>query len=115
MSMEELYAVTRGLNRRFPDGNHPYQIMTGLLEESGELAQMVNHFEGSGIKLEKYGPPDKARLAKEIKDLLICGLRIAVYYGVEQELAAGIHQSYERLQAEGWIEDETSHTPLTGV
>lgn len=35
---EKLLAITHGLNRRFPDGNHPFQIMTRLLEESGELA-----------------------------------------------------------------------------
>lgn len=81
MSLEKLYAITCGLNRRFPSGNHPFQIMTRLLEEGGELAQMVNHFEGTGTKLEKYGPPDKSRLAKEVLDLLRCSLQIVIYYG----------------------------------
>lgn len=43
--MEKLYAITRGLNHRFPNGNDPFQIMPRLLEEGGELAQLVNHFE----------------------------------------------------------------------
>lgn len=104
MTMQQLLAVVHGLNRRFPEGNEPYKIMTGLLEESGELAQMVNHFEGAGIKLEKYGSPDPARLAQEIKGVLISGLRIAVHYGVEKELEAGIQASYEKMRAEGWIQ-----------
>ena len=104
MTMEKLYAITRGLNRRFPDGNDPFQVMTRLLEESGELAQMVNHFEGTGIKLEKYGPPDKARLAKEVMDLLRCGLQIAIYYGIEEDLETTIEGSYEKMRAEGLID-----------
>lgn len=104
MTMERLFAMTHGLNRRFPNGNQPFQIMTRLLEESGELAQMVNHFEGTGIKLEKYGPPDKAKLAKEIMDLFRCGLQIAIYYGVEKELEAKINESYEKMKAQGLIE-----------
>lgn len=104
MTMEKLFAITRGLNRRFPNGNHPFQIMTRLLEESGELAQMVNHFEGTGIKLEKYGPPDKTKLAKEVMDLFRCGLQIAIYYGIEKELESKINESYKKMKAEGLIE-----------
>ncbi len=104
MTMGKLFAMTHGLNRRFPDGNHPFQIMTHLLEESGELAQMVNHLEGTGIKLEKYGPPDKDKLAKEVMDLLRCGLQVAIYYGVESELGGKINESHEKMKAEGLIE-----------
>lgn len=30
----KLYPVTLGLNRRFPDGNKPFKMMTRLLKES---------------------------------------------------------------------------------
>ena len=63
----QLSAINRALYRRFPEGNQPYQIMTRLLEEAGELAKEVNHFEGSGIKAQKYGPPSREDFAKEIK------------------------------------------------
>lgn len=98
MSLEKLYAITCGLNRRFPSGNHPFQIMTRLLEEGGELAQMVNHFEGTGTKLEKYGPPDKSRLAKEVLNLLRCSQQMVIYYGAESEVDAKINEAYERLR-----------------
>ncbi|HET9914628.1 MAG TPA: hypothetical protein VFQ13_22225 [Anaerolineales bacterium] len=96
MTTEKLFAITRGLNRRFPNGNDPFQIMKRLLEESGELAQMVNHFEGAGNQAKKYGLRDKAKLAKEIMDLFRFGLQVAIYYGVEQELEAKINESYEK-------------------
>lgn len=105
MTLDKLYAITLGLHRRYPSGNHPFQMMTRLLEESGELAQTVNHFEGTGIKVEKYGLPDKAKLAKEVVDLLRCGLQIAIYYGIQKELEITINESYEKMKAEGLIKE----------
>jgi NTP pyrophosphatase (non-canonical NTP hydrolase) len=104
--MQKLLAVTQGYRQRFPAGDDPFQMMTRLLEECGELAQQVNHFEGSGVKREKYGEPDRARLAKEVQNVLTCALQIALYYGVEQELADSLERSYRRLKAEGFIEEE---------
>lgn len=106
MKLDKLYAITLGLNRRFPAGNEPFQMMTRLLEESGELAKDVNHFEDTGIKREKYGPPDKSHLAKEVLDVLRCALQVAVYYGVETELEAHIQNSYQRLKNEGHLKAE---------
>lgn len=108
MMLDKLYAITQGLNRRFPDGNNPFQMMTRLLEESGELAQIVNHFEGRGIKHAKYGSPDKTKLAKEVMDVLRCGLQVAIFYGIENELDARIIDSYEKMMTEGWIEESAS-------
>jgi NTP pyrophosphatase (non-canonical NTP hydrolase) len=103
MMLDKLYAITHGLNRRYPNGNDPFQMMTRLLEESGELAQMVNHFEGTGIKHEKYGMPDKSKLAKEVMDVLRCGVQVAIYYGIEKELEDKINDAYKKMNAEGLI------------
>jgi len=102
--LDKLLAISRGFNRRFPDSNNPYQMITRLLEESGELAKEVSHFEGSGVKIEKYGLPDKSRLAKEICQTLGCALSVAIYYDVESELKAEVDASFQRLVDEGWIE-----------
>lgn len=56
--LKKLISVSPGIIHRFPEGNNPFQSITRLLEDSSELAQQANHFEGSGIKLEKYGDPD---------------------------------------------------------
>ncbi len=100
---DKLLGICRGLNRRFTDGTNPYQMMTRLLEESGELAKEVNHFEGSGVKNEKYGLPDKTRLVKEIRQTVCCVLQAAIYYEVVDELKTDIENYYQRLQDEGWI------------
>jgi caffeoyl-CoA O-methyltransferase len=102
--VDKLIAITVGYAHRFPNGDEPFQIMTRLLEECGELAQQVNHFEGSGVKWEKYGEPDRAALANEIKQTIVGALRVAQYYGVEKELEDSIAGSYQRLKEEGHIE-----------
>jgi NTP pyrophosphatase (non-canonical NTP hydrolase) len=102
--MEKLYQITHALMKRFPNGNDPFQMVTRLAEECGELAAQVNHFEASGVKRQKLGEPDTIKLAKEVQDVLRCALALAVYYGIEAELTHSIEQSYQKLLAEGFID-----------
>jgi NTP pyrophosphatase (non-canonical NTP hydrolase) len=102
--MEKLYQISHGLMKRFPDGNDPFQMVTRLAEECGELAAQVNHFENGGVKRQKMGQPDTIKLAKEVQDVLRCALTLAVHYGIEAELAASIELSYQKLHSEGFID-----------
>ena len=106
--LDKLRATTAGLNRRFPDGNDPFQIMTRLLEECGELAQQVNHFESSGVKREKHGEPDRARMAKAIMDVLRCVFQLIAYYDVEADVAEKLESAYQRLKQEDYITDSVA-------
>ena len=103
--MERLKKINDGLRKRFPNGEDPFQMVTRLAEECGELAAEVNHFEGSGIKRQKHGEPDRTKLAKEVMDVLRCALQIATYYDIEAELEMSINNSYKQMQADGWIEE----------
>lgn len=102
--MKRIRAINEGLSRLFPHGEEPFQMVARLAEECGELAAQVNHFEGSGVKLKKHGPPDKAKLAKEVQDVIRCALRIATHYGIEAELEASIETSYQKMKRDGLIE-----------
>lgn len=90
INFEQLRVVARGFSLRFPESDDTFRMMTRLLEECGELAQQVNHFEGSGVKREKYGEPDRVKLAQEIRDVLMCVARVIEHYHVEDEVAASI-------------------------
>lgn len=98
-----LYKINEGLDKRFQGGKDPFKIMTRLVEECGELAREVNHFEKQGVKSEKHGEPDKKHLAKEIQDVLRCALQIASYYEVKDILAHTIEEDYVQIKAEGWV------------
>ena len=43
--MDKLYKITKGIGKRFPEGVEPFQIVTRILEECGEVASEVNHWE----------------------------------------------------------------------
>lgn len=99
----QLYAMNSALNRRFPGSQDPFRILARLLEECGELAEQVNIFEGSGVKRQKHGEPDRAALAKEIKQVVLCALQVAQYYQIEAELQESVESSFRQYCAEGWI------------
>ena len=102
---DKLMLTVDGYNKKYPNGNSPFQIITRLCEEAGELASEVNHFEDMGAKRLKHGLPDRKALAKEVQDVIRTALSIARYYGVEQELKDSIDWSYRTKIDEGYIVD----------
>jgi len=91
-------------NKRFPEGVNPYQMATRLLEECGEVAAEINHWESSGLKRQKLGEPSKENLANELRQTIVELFKIAVYYSVEDELEESIKQSLRRSKSEGLID-----------
>ena len=102
--MEKLYMLVKGYYQRFPNGIEPFQMATRLLEECGEVASEINHWEGSGLKRIKRGEPSKMQLANEIKQALAALMQIAVYYSVEDELALSIENSLSKMKEERLID-----------
>ncbi len=102
---EKLVAAVKGYNHRFGESQDPFQIMTRLVEECGELAQQVNNFEGMGVKRQKMGEPDRGDLSAEIVQVMGTAMALGVYYGVEPEMRAYIDLTYQRLKSEGHIQD----------
>lgn len=101
--LEELLTMANGMNKRFPDGNKPYEIMTRLLEECGEIASEVNHLENSGTKVFRHGEASKEDLAGEIKDALNALMQLTIYYHVEEEVERSVEKAIQRLTGEGCI------------
>lgn len=100
---DKLYQLAKGYTNRFPNGNDPYQITARILEECGEVASEVNHFEKSSIKTQKHGEPSKQHLADEIKQAVNALIQLAVYYRAENELEASIDRSLEKMKKEGLL------------
>ena len=101
--MKNLYLLAKGYSARFPMGNEPYQIVTRILEECGEVASEVNHFEKSGIKTMKHGEPNKQHMADEIKQAINALVQLTQYYNVENELELSIERSLEKMKNENLI------------
>lgn len=101
--MEKIKQLAVGLNHRYPNGNEPYQIVTRLAEECGEVASAVNHHEGSGIKSEKHGTPRKQDIADELKNVLAVTMQLMLYYDVEKELSDSIDATLAKLREQGHL------------
>lgn len=102
--MERFYKMVEASNKRFPNGVEPFQMATRLLEECGEVAAEINHWQGSGLKRQKRGEPSKEALANELRQSMVELFKIAVYYSVEKELEESINQSLQRSKEEGLID-----------
>lgn len=100
---EKLKRINSGFEQKFAKGRSPFQAVTRLAEEVGELAAEVNHFQGSGVKRAKHGEPDKAKLAQEVKGVLLTALQVLAYYDAEPELRVSIDRTLERLTADGFL------------
>ncbi|MCA9380056.1 hypothetical protein KC675_02650 [Candidatus Dojkabacteria bacterium] len=92
-NIQKLIKINEYLNNRFGNDN-PFQIVTRLAEETGEVAEQVNHFEKIGVKSVKHGKPNKEHLASEVRDVIIVALQIAMRYGVVDELQKSIDDYY---------------------
>ncbi|MGI5899198.1 MAG: hypothetical protein ACOX8S_04650 [Christensenellales bacterium] len=103
--MDRFYKMANGYSERFPEGAKPFQMITRLLEECGEVASEINHFEGMGIKRQKHGEPSKEKLANELRQAMVQLFQIAGYYSVEKELEESIEQSLQRFKSAGLIDD----------
>lgn len=102
--MRKLYRMAQGYRKRFPKGVEPFQMVTRLLEECGEIASEVNLWEDSGLKRQKHGEPQKEDLAGEIKQALVALIQIAAYYNVENELEDSINKSLNQMECEGLLD-----------
>lgn len=101
--MERLYQLAKGYSNRYPEGYEPYQIVTRILEECGEVASEVNHFEGSGIKVQKHGEPSRQDMADEIKDAIKALMQLVTYYEIEDEFEECINKNLEGLKRTGHL------------
>ena len=99
--LQDIHRLAEGYMKRFPEGREPFQMTTRLLEECGEVAAEVSHWQGSRSKREKHGEPSKEKLAGEIKQSLAALMQIVCYYGIENELESSIQLSLARMKEEG--------------
>lgn len=82
--------------RRFPRHNGPFERVTRLAEEVGELAQQVNHAEDTGVKTGKHGPFQPENLAAEITDVLLVVTGIATHYELVDHVRATVVARHSR-------------------
>lgn len=99
----QIIAVNVGRDKKFGNTN-PFQRITRLAEETGELAGEVNHFENQGVKGDKHGEPSKDHLAREVFDVVAAAFSLAQHYRCLPELYKQIQTTYDAYIADGLID-----------
>ena len=78
--MERFYKMVEASNKRFPRGVEPYQMVTRLMEECGEVAEVLNqragytHSPEGDLQLE---------LGQELADMIHYIVAIAAINGID--------------------------------
>lgn len=85
---------------------NPYVLLTQLTQAAGALAQVVHHTVGMGMKFDKHGPPDTARLAGAVDVVIIRTLILTDHYQQRDALRASIETYYRNYQRDGFLPDE---------
>lgn len=105
----QLVEIADAQTRRFPRHNGPFARVARLAEETGEVAQQVNHAEDTGVKTDKYGPFDPGKLAAEIADVLQAAVGIAAHYNITDLVQAAVVARHARYGDRGLL--PRSHAP----
>ena len=101
---EKIVKIVTGLNKKYPEGQDPFRIITRLCEESGELASEVNRMESIGSKIKKRGPPDRLELAKEAQDVIRCAIALLVHYDLFEEFDESLASALSLLKKDGFTD-----------
>jgi NTP pyrophosphatase (non-canonical NTP hydrolase) len=101
---DTLLKIVKGLNKKYPEGEDPFRIVTRLCEESGELASEINRMESIGSKIKKRGPPDRLELAKEVQDVIRCALAVVIHYDLLKEFDESLVSALTLLKKDGFTD-----------
>jgi len=101
-TFDSLVDIAKGRRKKFPQGNNPHIILARLLEEAGELAQTVNHYEG--ISSKDRTKAEKTDIAKESVDVIQNVLALLIQYNLLEEFDHEVESSKQKLKEDGFLE-----------
>ena len=77
-----LVETSRMLTAKYPKKHGAFERVVNLAEETGEVAEQINIWAGTGLKREKHGDFDPQHLAAEISDVMRVAVGIALEFDI---------------------------------
>jgi len=93
--LEKILKVAEAQTKRFPNGNDPFKIVSRLLEESGEVAWELNHYDRKGISLECKNKDGKREIMCEMYQVMISLCHLLQYYDLQNDFRDRIDEVYK--------------------
>lgn len=91
-----LVETSRALTVKYPKRNGAFERVVHLAEETGEVAEQVNIWAGTGLKRQKHGAFQPQNLAVEISDVMRVAVGIALEFGIIDLLGDEIRARHAR-------------------
>jgi NTP pyrophosphatase (non-canonical NTP hydrolase) len=79
---ELIVATSQMITIRYPKRHGVFERVVHLAEETGEVAEQINIWAGTGTKRQKHGEFDPRNLAVELSDVMRVALGIALEFGI---------------------------------
>ncbi|MFG1995288.1 hypothetical protein ACGFJ7_35465 [Actinoplanes sp. NPDC048988] len=96
-----LIATSQLLTDKFPKKHGAFERVVQLAEETGEVAEQINIWAGTGLKREKHGEFVPQNLATELADVMRVAAGIAVELNIVDLLGYEIRSQHARAAGEG--------------
>jgi NTP pyrophosphatase (non-canonical NTP hydrolase) len=77
-----LVATAHMLSTQYPKKRGAFERVVQLAEETGEVAEQINIWAGTGLKRQKHGEFDPANLAAELSDIMRVTVGIALEFDI---------------------------------
>lgn len=77
-----LVATSQMITAKYPKRHGAFERVVHLAEETGEVAEQVNIWAGTGLKRQKHGAFDSRNLATELSDVVRVAAGIALEFGI---------------------------------
>jgi NTP pyrophosphatase (non-canonical NTP hydrolase) len=95
-----LVATSRMITAKYPKKYGAFERVVHLAEETGEVAEQINIWAGTGLKRQKHGEFDPANLAAELSDVMRVAVGIALEFGVVDLVGDHIRARHARAKEE---------------
>jgi NTP pyrophosphatase (non-canonical NTP hydrolase) len=95
-----LVATSQQLSPRYPKKDGAFERVAQLAEETGEVAEQINIWAGTGLKRQKHGEFDPHNLAMELADVMRVAVGIALEFGIVDSLGDQIRARHVQVTEE---------------
>ena len=95
-----LVATSQQLTVKYPKKYGAYERVAQLAEETGEVAEQINIWAGTGLKRQKHGEFNPHNLALELADVMRVAVGIALEFGIVNSLVEQIRTRHAQVAEE---------------
>jgi NTP pyrophosphatase (non-canonical NTP hydrolase) len=101
--IEKVFTVAKAQSNRFPEGDYPFNIVSRLLEEGGEVAWELNHYARKGISIDRFNPDGKRELVYETYQVMIALCQLMQYFNLEDDLKKRMDEVHQEYLNKGYL------------